>query len=48
MEYQKLIILLCNASNQGSKFKTENWVKINGESCGKYNKDSKINFQFQC
>ena len=34
MEYQKLINLLDNKSNQPSKFKTKNWVKINDESRG--------------
>ena len=35
-EYQKIINLLDNASNQPSKFKTKNWVEINDESRGKY------------
>ena len=35
MEYQ-IASLLDNASNQPSKFRTRNWVKINDESRGKY------------
>ena len=31
MEYQKIINLLDNTSNQPSKFRTKNWVKINHE-----------------
>ena len=29
MEYQKIIYFLDNTSNQQSKFRTKNWVKIN-------------------
>ena len=36
MEYQKIANLLGNASNQPSKFRTRNWVKINDESRGPY------------
>ena len=32
MAYQKIINLLDNTSNQSSKFRTKNWVKINDES----------------
>ena len=32
MEYQKIANLLGSASNQPSKFRTRNWVKINDES----------------
>ena len=39
MEYQKVINLLDNAPNQTSKFKIKNWVEINDESQGTYNKD---------
>ena len=42
MEYRKIINLLDNTSNQPSKFKTKNWVEINDESRGTYNKDNKI------
>ena len=36
MEYQKVINLLDNASNQQFKFRTRNWVEINDESRGTY------------
>ena len=36
MEYQKIARLLDSASNQPSKFRTRNWVKINDESRGTY------------
>ena len=32
MDYQKLINLLHDTTNQPSKFKTRNWVEINDES----------------
>ena len=32
MEYQKIINLLDNASNQPSKFRTKNWIEINDQS----------------
>ena len=34
MEYQEIIDLLDNTSNQPSKFKTKNWFEINNESRG--------------
>ena len=36
MEYLKIANLLDIASNQPSKFRTRNWVKINDESRGAY------------
>ena len=33
MEYQKIIYFLDNTSNQQSKFRTKNWVKINDNAC---------------
>ena len=45
MEYQKIITLLDKISNQLSKFKTKNWVEINGESRGTYNTNSQIKFK---
>ena len=36
MEYQKIANLLDSTSNQRSKFRTKNWVKINDESRGTY------------
>ena len=40
MEYQKIINLWDNASNQPSKFRTKNWVEINDESREAYNVNS--------
>ena len=39
MEYQKIINLLDNTTNQPSEFKTRNWVEINDESRVAYNDD---------
>ena len=39
MEYQKLINLLDNTSNQPYKFRSRNWVEKNHESRGTYNND---------
>ena len=32
MEYQRMINLLGDASNQVSKFRTKNWIEINDQS----------------
>ena len=40
MEYQKIINLLDNRSNQPIKFRTRNWVEINDESRRTYDKDN--------
>ena len=32
MEYQNIIILLDDATNQPSKFRTRNWVQVKDES----------------
>ena len=45
MEYQKIINLLDNTSNQQSKFRTKNWIEINDESRGMYNVNSDIKFK---
>ena len=37
MEYQKIINLLDNTSNQPSIIRTKNWIEINDESSGTYN-----------
>ena len=37
VEYQKIINLLDETTNQPSKFRTRNWAKINDESKGRYN-----------
>ena len=34
MEYQKILNLLNDASNQPSKFRIRNWVEINDEARG--------------
>ena len=41
-EYQKIINLLENTPNQPTKFRTNNWVKLNDESRGTYNTNSNI------
>ena len=45
MKYQKIINLLDNTSNLPSKLKTKNWVEINDESQGMYNKDNQIRYK---
>ena len=45
MEYQKLTNLLENASDQTSKFRTKNWVKINVKYKGGYNVNRQIKFK---
>ena len=40
MEYQKIINLLDDTTNQPSKFRTRNWVEINDESRGKYDNNN--------
>ena len=48
MEYQKIANLVDDASNQPSKFKTKNWVKINYESRETYNINSQSNLKLLC
>ena len=45
MEYQKIINLLDNTSNQPSEFRTKNWVEIIDHSGGMYNTNSQIKFK---
>ena len=45
MEYQKIINLLDNVSNQLSKFRTKNWIEVNDQSIGTYNTGSDIIFK---
>ena len=45
MEYQKIINLLDNTSNQLSKFRTKNWIETNDQSRGVYNTNSDIRFK---
>ena len=45
MENQKIANLIDGASNQPSKFRTQNWAEINDESKGTYNVNSQIKFK---
>ena len=45
MEYQKIANLIDDTSNPPSKFRKENWVKINDELRGTYNVNSQIKFK---
>ena len=45
MEYQKIINLLDDTTNQPSEFRTRNWIEINYESWGIYNESSQIEFK---
>ena len=45
MEYQKIINLINDTTNQPSKFRTKNWVEINHESRGTFNVNSQIKFK---
>ena len=45
MEYQKIIYLLDNTSNQPSTFRTKNWVEINDGSYEIYSTGSQIKFK---
>ena len=42
MGCQKLTNSLDDLTNRTSKFNTKNWIKINDESRGTYNKDNQI------
>ena len=46
MEYQKIINLLHDITNQPSKFRTRNWIEINDELEEKY-ANSNIRFKMQ-
>ena len=45
MEYQKIINLLDDETNQPPKFRTKNWVEINDESRGTYKARNQIKFK---
>ena len=45
MKYQNIANLMNDASNQPSKFRTKNWVKISDETRGTYNVNSQIKFK---
>ena len=38
MEYKKTIKFLDNTPNKPTKFRTKNWIEINDDTCGMYNK----------
>ena len=42
MEYQKIMNLLDNISNQPTKFMTKNWVEINNDAHRTYKANSQI------
>ena len=44
-EYQKIINLFDNISNQPSQFRTKNWVEINVDSRETNNTNSQIKFK---
>ena len=44
MEYQKITNLLDDTTNQKTKFRAKNWIEINDESKGRYDK-SNIRFK---
>ena len=45
MEYQKIINLLDNTSNQQTIFRTKDCVEINDDARGTYNTNSQIKFE---
>ena len=45
MEYQKIMNLIGNTSNQLTNFRTKNWVEINDDARGTYNVNSQIKFK---
>ena len=45
MEYQKIINFWDITKNQPFKFRTNNWVEIKDDLCGKYNTNSQIKFK---
>ena len=45
MQYQKIANLIENTPNQPSTFRTKNWVEINDDARGTYNKDGQIKFK---
>ena len=45
MEYQWIINLLDDTTDQPSKFRTRNWVEINDESWWTYNANSDMKFK---
>ena len=48
MDYQKKKKILRQCTKSTVKFRTKNWVEINGGARGKYNTNSQINVKVQC
>ena len=48
MEYQKMINLLDNESNQTFKFRKKNWIEINDQSIEKCNTNNDIRLKLHC
>ena len=47
MEYQKILSLLNDTTNQPPKFRTRNWIEINDESRGRYELKVTLNLKLQ-
>ena len=45
MEYQKIINLSDNTSNQPTKFRTKEWIEINDDARRTYQTNSRIKFE---
>ena len=45
MEYEKIINLLDNTSNQPSRFRTKNWVEIRDDPRGTYDINSQLKYK---
>ena len=45
MEYQEIINLLDNTSNQPSRFRTKKWVEINDDVRSAYSRNKQITFK---
>ena len=47
MEYQRIINLLNNTTNQPSRFRSKNWVEKNYDSRGMHKTNVKLNLKLQ-
>ena len=45
IDEMRFINFLDNTPSQPTKFRTKNWIEINDDACGTYNKDSQIKFK---
>ena len=45
MEYQKILNLLDNASNQPSKLRTKTWIEINDDTRSAYSPNKQVRFK---